>query len=121
MMRRLYLKPGEYLIRQGEPSPEHAFMLLRGKCEVFVEHHGVRKHLAYLMPHQIVGEVALIDGAPRTAHVLALEACEVDVMDRETFEACLSQSNPFIVALLRVLSKRYRNMIKRFGQDAAAF
>ncbi len=112
---RRKIAPGELLIRQGDPSPDEAFMILSGKCEVFVNRGGQRQHIAYVLPHQIVGEIALIDNFPRTASVVAVEATETEVMDRTTFQMCMKDSNPFVVALLRVLSSRYRSLVSKLG------
>nr|MCH9780954.1 cyclic nucleotide-binding domain-containing protein [Alphaproteobacteria bacterium] len=76
---------------------------------------GKRQHIAYILPHQIVGEIALIDNFPRTASVVAVEPSEAEVMDRVTFQMCMKDSNPFIIALLRVLSSRYRSLVSKLG------
>lgn len=107
------LKPGEMLIHQGEKNPEKAYMVLNGQLEIYVEKDGKKQHVAYVGPRQVVGEVALIDRSTRTASAVATVPTECDSMDRLTFEACLKQSNPFVVALLRVLSGRYRALMKK--------
>ena len=114
-MEKLTINPGEFLIRQGDENPNNAYMILSGKCEIFREAGGERHHVAFAVPHQVVGEIALIDRSPRTASVVAVQATTVEVMDRATFEKCVQNSNPFIVALLRVLSGRYRALISRIS------
>ncbi len=111
------LKPGEILIRQGDKSPEKAYMVLNGQLEIYTEADGKKQHIAYVGPRQIVGELALIDRSPRTANAVATVPTECDSMDRPTFDACLKQSNPFVVALLRVLSGRYRALMKKIEQQ----
>ena len=111
--KQLKYEAGEFLIRQGEENPDRAFMITSGRCEIFVENEGKRTHIANAAPYQIVGEIALIDQSPRTANVVALEDTTVECMDRATFNACMKDSNPFVVALLRVLSGRYRTLIQK--------
>ena len=112
------LKAGDILIRQGEKNPDRAYMVLNGQLEIYTENNGKKQHIAYVGPRQVVGEVALIDGSPRTAYAVATVPTECDSMDRITFDSCLKQSNPFVVALLRVLSARYRALMKKVEQQS---
>lgn len=115
---RKKLRPGEILIRQGEQNPDRAYMVLAGRCEVFMDKNNTKKHIGYVTPFQIVGEIALIDNFARTASVVAVEPTEVEVMDRNDFKKCMQESNPFIVALLSVLSGRYRSLMRRISHEA---
>lgn len=114
---RLKLNIGDHLMKQNDPNPDKAYMVLSGKLEIYTEVEGKKQHIAYAGRGQIVGELALIDKSPRSASIVAVEPSECDSMQRTTFEACLKQSNPFIVALLRVLSGRYRALIKKLDSN----
>jgi CRP/FNR family cyclic AMP-dependent transcriptional regulator len=62
----------------------------------------------------IVGEMALVDGGPRSATVRALIACEVIAIDERRFTTIVRQ-NPFFALLLmmKLMSGRLRAMNER--------
>src|SRR5918993_3157066 len=59
-------------------------------------------------PGEVFGEVALLDGLPRTADATALEASELLVLDRRDFVPLLLEEPMIAVKLLEVLSRRLR-------------
>jgi len=61
-------------------------------------------------PGGMFGEMALIDGGPRSAAALAAEATEVALIDKETFHALLREEPAFALAIMRLLTKRIRRM-----------
>ena len=61
-------------------------------------------------PGGIFGEMALIDGGPRSAAALAAEATEVALIDKETFHALLREEPAFALEVMRVLAQRIRRM-----------
>ncbi|HTT87070.1 MAG TPA: cyclic nucleotide-binding domain-containing protein [Acidimicrobiales bacterium] len=82
-----------------------AFILASGQAEV--ERHGRR--LAVLGPGDVVGELSLIDGEPRSATVRALTDLEVLEIDTRDLTRLL-RSNPGVRRkLLEVLAERIRH------------
>ncbi|MBI4862397.1 MAG: cyclic nucleotide-binding domain-containing protein [Candidatus Riflebacteria bacterium] len=70
-LRRLDVPEGELVIQQGDDGEEF-FIILTGQLEVIMDDRaGLSRHLATLGPLDCFGEVALIDGVPRTASVRA--------------------------------------------------
>lgn len=61
-------------------------------------------------PGGMFGEMALIDGGPRSAAALAAEATEVALIDKETFHALLREEPAFALEVMRVLAQRIRRM-----------
>jgi len=86
--------PGTSIIREGEPG-EELYMLVQGSCEV--QSNGVT--LATIDAGQAFGELSLVDNQPRSASVIAREACRVLVIKRSDFET-LTQSGPLATKLL---------------------
>lgn len=77
------VKPGEALVRQGDPGSE-LFLLLDGVLRVDVD----GEELAELGPGALVGERALLEGGRRTSTLRAVTACKVavaagDAVDRD--------------------------------------
>jgi len=98
------LRAGTILTREGA-SGGIAYILASGRAEV--ERHGRR--LAVLGPGDVVGELSLIDGQPRSATVRALTDLEVLQIDRRDLSRLL-QSTPGVRRnLLAVLAARIRH------------
>jgi CRP/FNR family transcriptional regulator, cyclic AMP receptor protein len=98
------LPAGTVLTREGA-SGGIAFILASGQAEV--EQRGRR--LAVLGPGDVVGELSLIDGKPRSATVRALT--DVEVLEIDTRDlARLMRSTPAVTRkLLEVLAGRIRH------------
>ena len=63
------------------------------------------------------GELALIDGGPRSASVESLEPCEFFVLERETFVALLSQSPQRLASMLSNLTHAVRTTSERVFRE----
>jgi diguanylate cyclase len=64
-------------------------------------------------PGSLVGEMAIVDHAPRTATVRAVELCSVLEISREDFARRLSESDPVVRMTTQVILTRYRDMLSR--------
>jgi CRP-like cAMP-binding protein len=61
-------------------------------------------------PNGIFGEMALIDGSPRSATAVAREPTEVAVIDERTFLYLVDKDPRFALQILRLLAARLRRM-----------
>ena len=61
-------------------------------------------------PNGIFGEIALIDGSPRSATAVAREPTEVAVIDERAFLYLVERNPGFALDLLRRLAARLRRM-----------
>ncbi len=101
---------GDELMRQGGEA-DTMYVILSGKVSVVREHPDLSSPivLAFLGPGEIVGEMGLLDGEPRSATVEAVE----DTVTMEVSKQALTQSvlrHPDLYgALVKVLSKRLRD------------
>jgi CRP-like cAMP-binding protein len=96
----LDIAPGTVFVKQGQVGRE-AFVVTAGVADVSVD--GVS--IAQLGPGEPIGEMALLDGTPRSATVTALTPLRVLVMDRGQFAELASY--PLIAGnLLEVESRR---------------
>jgi CRP/FNR family transcriptional regulator, cyclic AMP receptor protein len=57
----------------------------------------------------IFGEIAVLDGLPRTADAIALTDCELMVIERRDFVALIRERAEFAVKLIEVLCRRLRH------------
>ena len=97
------LSEGTTLTRQGEIGRE-AFVLLEGRATVQRDGTTVTE----LGPGAVIGELALLDGGPRTATVVATTDVDVLVLTRPAFNAVLDEIPTLAHQLLVELARRLR-------------
>ena len=75
----------DVLLRQGD-SPSHVLILVTGRVKVLrVSAEGSVLVLAVRGPGEILGDMSVLDGAGRSATVVAVDACETRVILAERF------------------------------------
>lgn len=104
----------EVVVQQSEPGNE-LFVLVSGHLKVVsTDPEGRDAGLNVLGPGEVFGEVALLDGGPRSATIVALnEPCELLVIRRENWLRFLRESPDTAVQLLGVLAARLRKLTER--------
>ena len=90
---------GELLILEGSEGDS---MLMIGKGALEVTRGDVT--LARLDKGAVVGEMALLDPAPRSASVIATSSGKAYELSRETFLSLLDEKDPTALALLQLLT-----------------
>jgi CRP/FNR family transcriptional regulator, cyclic AMP receptor protein len=70
---------------------------------------GAERILAILGPGSIVGDLAIIDGKPRSATVTALRDCKLRFLSGAAFEAFAAKEPDIYKYLLKVLAARLRD------------
>ena len=58
----------------------------------------------------LLGEMALIDNAPRSASAIAKTACRLVPIDKRRFHALVQQTPDFSTHVMKVLAERLRRM-----------
>lgn len=106
---------GEVVFHQGDP-PDGLYVLLDGKVRVFLTdeqgQHDVE--LAILSTGSLFGEMALLDGEPRSANVACVEPSRCLWLGRDEFLALLRSSSGLLESLLRDLSRRVRGTQEKY-------
>src|SRR5688572_23132270 len=92
LMRRRRYGRGQSLMQYGDPG-QTLHVLLGGHVKVVLPTEtGEEAVLTILGPGDIVGELAVLDGGPRSATVVALEAVETASLERADFLKLLQRS-----------------------------
>lgn len=101
---------GTFLARQRE-SGTSLYVVLSGMVRVERRDRQYQEPLvlAVLGPGEVVGEMAVLDGAPRSATVIAIEDCETLEITSTTLLEMIAQYPSVSVVLLQTLSRRLRN------------
>jgi CRP/FNR family transcriptional regulator, cyclic AMP receptor protein len=100
--------PGAEIFTKGDYA--HGLLaVMRGLVKISVlGEDGREVVLNRIGPGEVFGEVALLDGLPRTADATALDRSELLVLDRRDFVPLLLEEPMIAVKLLEVLSRRLR-------------
>ena len=105
---RKRVERGAFVVRAGE-STDSLYILLTGRAKVTnTDEEGREIILAWLGPGEFFGEMGLIDGSPRSASVVAAEACELLVLCKDAFQRCLQSNFQVAQKLMQILVRRLR-------------
>jgi CRP-like cAMP-binding protein len=112
MSAKYTLKKGQVLFKEGSFS-DAAFIIESGKVEISkTSDAGEKMVIGVLKDNDIVGEMGLIDGHPRSATVTAVSDVRIKEITRDQFET-LSKTNPnALIPILKVLTLRLRSTLK---------
>jgi hypothetical protein len=97
----------EVIFEQGQAA-HHLYVLARGKVEVFYRVDSQEFPVAHLGEKECFGEMAVMDEAPRSASVRALEPTLVLKIDRESFHELILERPQIAFAIFKILSARLR-------------
>lgn len=106
---------GEIIFTEGEIG-QCAYLIDQGRVEIFVDKKEERTPLARLGAGEIFGEMAIIDGGPRSASAMAMEDSELTVVSKEQLTERVSDADPVVRLLIVMLLSRVRDGIKEVGK-----
>src|SRR6266436_43868 len=98
----------EVLFQAGDVA-NGCYRLEQGLLKVSIASpQGDERILTILGPGSIVGELAIIDGGPRSATVVAIRDCKLSFISREAFLSCLREYPEIYSDLVSTLVSRLR-------------
>jgi len=103
--------PGQIIVTQGTPG-QAFYMVLVGRVEIIRD----GKALGAFGPGDFFGEMSLLDSAPRSATIAAIEPTKCLMMSSWDFRSTLESYPTIAVKLLEVLSRRLRAADERLGR-----
>jgi hypothetical protein len=106
-----FLAPGDLLIKEGERA-DYLYILKNGELEAFHDTDGDRKVIGKINVGEFVGEMALINNAPRSASIEALTDCELIELPVGLVNRIIYSKPSWARALMITLSKRLINANK---------
>ena len=101
------LDTGDVLFEEGHPGGQ-AFVIESGQMEILKASAGREVLLAVRGPGELIGEVALLDDAPRMASVRARSAVSLIAIDKSSFDELLRSSPTALHAMFRTSLARLR-------------
>lgn len=87
-------------------------MVKSGRIEIFVNEGDDKKKLAVVTEGEFIGEMAIIDGRPRSASAAAAEDTTVIMLDRNSLMKQIEE-DPMLGALITTLVRRLRDMDRK--------
>ena len=99
------LRAGETLMKQGEPG-NSAFVVIEGGFEIQKQSGPSVIKIDVRKPGEIIGEMALLSNAPRSATVVAVSDSQTLQISQEAFENLLSTSPSATMAVLHWVMAR---------------
>jgi CRP-like cAMP-binding protein len=97
------LPAGQVLFREGERG-ELMYVLMSGTADIIVHDRVVETAVA----GAILGELAMIDDAARSATIIAKSDCKLLPIERKRFNFLIQQTPNFAVFVMRVMADRLR-------------
>jgi len=115
-LRRRRFRRGEVIFHLGDPG-DALFLIVSGVVKIALPaEDGSEAILATLRPGEIFGELALLDGAPRSATAIAMEATETLVLGRARFEELIEGVPAIRMALVRTLAAEIRRLTEQVAE-----
>lgn len=112
-MERKTYEAGQPVFLEGDDG-DMAFLIEDGAIMVYKRlEDGQEQSVALLRRGDILGEMALVDNAPRAASAKALETTKVALIPRDMFQSRVDRSDPIVKMLLKVFVQRLRSATEK--------
>lgn len=96
-----------------EPG-DNFYLIQSGRVEITKIIDNIEKTIDILNPGEIFGEMAILEGAPRSASAIALDQVKVLEFNRENFEILMMGNPQIALKLLKLFTKRIYDQKRRF-------
>ena len=98
----------QVIVKQGNPGIG-LFVIVSGKVKIVkTNEQGERLELATHGPGEVIGEMSVLDGANRSADVVAIEPTDCLVLSAWDFKAFMETHPEVALDILPVVVKRFR-------------
>lgn len=108
---------GDVIFEEGAPG-DGLYILREGEVEISSEV-GAEQHRVVTMlgPGESFGEMALIDGEPRSAGAIAASDCILSFLPREALDTQIEANPKLAAALMRQISGRLRRFTQQYLRE----
>lgn len=103
--------PGQIIVTQGTPG-QAFYLVLAGRVEIVRD----GTSLGAFGPGDFFGEMSLLDSAPRSATIRAIDDTQCLMLSSWDFKSLLERHPSIAIKLLEVLSRRLRVADERLGR-----
>ncbi len=114
MVRRQF-RQGQAIFQQGDAG-QMLYLIQSGRVRIYVEgEEGQEVSVIVYGPNDIFGELAVIDGLPRSASAVAMEETVVHILSRDRFREHMRRSPQLALNFMKALSVRVRYSTRQVG------
>ena len=99
---------GERIFSEGQPG-DRMYVVLQGEVDLIINGRLVES----LGEGGVLGEMALLDDAPRTASAVARTDCKLVPVNQQRFNLLVQHTPDFALEIMRVMAGRLRAMDAR--------
>ncbi|HOX91752.1 MAG TPA: Crp/Fnr family transcriptional regulator [Spirochaetales bacterium] len=104
---------GEIIFSEYEPG-DSFYLIQAGRVRITKIVGEIEKNIDILQPPEIFGEMAILEGAPRSATAIAMDTVKVLEFNRANFEILMMGNPQIALRLLRLFAKRIYDQKRRF-------
>jgi CRP-like cAMP-binding protein len=113
-MRDVALEAGAMLFARGDPGNE-IYLVLEGRIRLSVlSPDGRELSFAHAVAGDIFGEIAALDGAPRSADATAITPVRLKTLSRSALHRLLTTNTATALAIIKLLCGRLRDVSEHF-------
>lgn len=103
----VFVPAGTEIFRQGDPG-DCAYVVEAGRIAITLEDEQASQAVAIREPGEIFGEMAIVDGSPRSATATAIDDARLLVVTADRLSHRMSRADPVLRMVLDVLVSRLR-------------
>ena len=107
-------KAGDIVFCEYEPG-DTFYLIQSGRVKIVKIFGSIEKTIDILKPGEFFGEMALLENAPRSASIVAIEDCKLLEFNRDNFEVLMTGNPQVALKLLGLFAKRIHDQKRRFA------
>jgi CRP-like cAMP-binding protein len=116
---RLTFRAGQDIVTQGDPG-DAAYIILDGEADVLVITPSGPINVAQLGKNEVIGEIAILTGVPRTATVRAVTDLQALRIGKETFFKLIADVPDMGLEIMKELARRLERTTAELQRAKAA-
>jgi CRP/FNR family cyclic AMP-dependent transcriptional regulator len=110
LLRPRAFNKNEVVFLKGDPGLG-LYLIHRGRIKICaVDRHGAELVFTFLSRGDVLGEMAILDGSPRSATAIAVEKTDTFYLDRHEFMEFLKNSSGACIGIIEMLCRRLRRV-----------
>jgi CRP/FNR family cyclic AMP-dependent transcriptional regulator len=106
---------GKLIFKEGE-SGSTMYVVLSGEVDLRIK----GRIIETVRKGGVLGEMALLNGGPRTATAVARNGCTLTPIDKTEFSDLVGRSPDFSLQIMQTIANRLRRMDKRYQMPAVS-
>ncbi len=107
-------KAGDTVFFEYEPG-DSFYLVQSGRVKIVKIFGNIEKTIDILKPGEFFGEMALLENAPRSASIVAVEDCKLLEFNRDNFKILMTGNPQMALKLLALFAKRIYDQKRRFA------